>query len=527
MKKMLYLCTLLTLLLMNYRFLRYIHHFSLSVCLLGAVFCANSCTPFREAHTTIAYVDSLDARGCFFTDTAALNEVISTLNNPLGRTFERTTLANAYYYLGRVYDDSLDCVREAADCYIACDQLQADDNFHRGRANTCMAYICMRQRADDIALVYCRRAADLLSNTSYDWLYAHSLLNMCSTLLELNRPAEADSVWHLAAAFAVDSAYLGRLVGLRGVCLYAQHRYDSALIYLERAFHYPIYEGQRCFYNTQRMLIHNAQNHTDSALYYAHYVAEQSSNPSYLEQAYSTIIRQARANNDAATSNRFSDLNADNIRILRDNEAHYAVAIDALKRYIDTPYPFRPWQIAIAILVVLAGFFWAVSMILHKKQKLNIEYKDKVIEAQEQQLQRREKEHKQEINRITRARADAASLSAHKMSEFLSGVNRLHNLYDVPRKEWNTNYLLFKRDTQVPFAYLVGQLEQLELSKKEIRFCVYTILYKGISAAQMAAYLYYSTSGIRTFKQRVAHKLGTIAPALYDTLLCMAMAENK
>ena len=65
MKKMLYLCTLLTLLLMNYRFLRYIHHFSLSVCLLGAVFCANSCTSFHEAHTTIAYVDSLDARGCF------------------------------------------------------------------------------------------------------------------------------------------------------------------------------------------------------------------------------------------------------------------------------------------------------------------------------------------------------------------------------------------------------------------------------------------------------------------------------
>lgn len=101
MKKMLYLCTLLTLLLMNYRFLRYIHHFSLSVCLLGAVFCANSCTSFHEAHTTIAYVDSLDARGCFFTDTATLNEVISTLNNPLGRTFKRTTLANAYYYLSR------------------------------------------------------------------------------------------------------------------------------------------------------------------------------------------------------------------------------------------------------------------------------------------------------------------------------------------------------------------------------------------------------------------------------------------
>lgn len=512
---------------MNCRFLRYIHYIRLSACLLGAAFCAHSCTSFHDARTTIAYVDSLDAQGCFFTDTATLNEVISTLDNPLGHTFARTTLASAYYYLGRVYDDSLNCIREAANCYIACDQLQADDYFHRGRANTCMAYICMRQQADTIALVYCQRASDLLSKTTHDWFYAHSLLNTCSTLLELNRPEKADSVWRLATAFNTDSAYMGRVVGLRGVCLYEQKQYDSALVYLERAFSYPNYEGQRCFYNTQRMLIHGAQNHTDSAMYYAYYVAEHSSNPSYLEQAYRTIIRQAQINNDTETLKHFLSLSEKNSAILLENARHYGAAIETLKQYVDTPYPFLPWQIAISILVVLTFLFWAVSMILHKKQKLSIENQDKIIETQEQQLQRLEKEHKQEINRITRARADAASLSTHKMSEFLSGVNRLHNLYDVPRKEWNTNYLLFKRDTQVPFAYLVGQLEQLELSKKEIRFCVYTILYKGISAAQMAAYLYYSTSGIRTFKQRVAHKLGTTAPALYDTLLCMAMAENK
>lgn len=490
---------------MNCRFLRYIHYIRLSACLLGAAFCAHSCTSFHDARTTIAYVDSLDAQGCFFTDTATLNEVISTLDNPIGHTFARTTLASAYYYLGRVYDDSLNCIREAANCYIACDQLQADTT----------------------ALVYCQRASDLLSKTTHDWFYAHSLLNTCSTLLELNRPEKADSVWRLATAFNTDSAYMGRVVGLRGVCLYEQKQYDSALVYLERAFSYPNYEGQRCFYNTQRMLIHGAQNHTDSAIYYAYYVAEHSSNPSYLEQAYRTIIGQAQINNDTETLKHFLSLNEKNSAILLENARHYGAAIETLKQYVDTPYPFLPWQIAISILVVLTFFFWAVSMILHKKQKLSIENQDKIIKAQEQQLQRQEEEHKQEISHITRARADAASLSAHKMSEFLSGVNQLHNKYNVPRKEWNTNYLLFKRDTQVPFAYLVGQLEQLELSKKEIRFCVYTILYKGISAAQMAAYLYYSTSGIRTFKQRVAHKLGTTAPALYDTLLCMAMAENK
>ena len=515
------------LLPMNCHISHRIHHLLPAICLLGIVLGTYSCTSFQDARTTISYADSLESRGRFLTDTAALNEVISTLNTPIGRTFSRTALAKAYYYLGRIYDDSLDCICKAANCYIACDQLQTDDYLYRGRANTCMAYICMRQRADNIALVYCQRATDLFGKTSHEWFYAHSLLNMCSTLLELGYTEKADSVWHLAAAYKPDSAYVGRVTGMRGVYLYTQHRYDSALTYIERAFNYPIYEGQRCYYNTQRMLIHTAKNNPDSALYYANYVAEHSSNPSYLEQAYHTLIRQAQVDNDNNKLVHFVYLNEENNRILRKNEAHYAVAINTLQQYVNTPYPYLPWQIAIAILIVLALFFGAVGMILHQKQKLNIANKDEVIKAQERQLERQERNHKKEINHITRARADAASLSAHKMSEFLSGVNRLRNIYAVPRKEWNNNYLLFKKETQVPFAHLIEQLEQLELSKKEIRFCIYTILYKGISATQMAAYLYYSSSGIRTFKQRITHKLGTTAPALYDTLLCIALAENK
>lgn len=36
-----------------------------------------------------------------YDDTVALRNVIHTLNNPLGRTFKRSTLGKAYYYMGR------------------------------------------------------------------------------------------------------------------------------------------------------------------------------------------------------------------------------------------------------------------------------------------------------------------------------------------------------------------------------------------------------------------------------------------
>lgn len=502
-----------------------IYRFWIALLLLGAFSSIQGCTSFRDARAVVALADSLDLQGRLYADTAALNGVIATLNTPIGKTFSRTDLAKAWYYLGRLYDDSLDCVCKAADCYIACDRLRADDYLHRGRANTCMAYICMRQRADDIALVYCQRASDMLRGTRHEWFYAHSLLNMCSSMLDLGYIHEADSVWSLASAFATDSAYIGRLVGMRGSCLYAHGEYDSALVYIAQSFGYPLYEGQRCFYNMQRMQIHSALGQTDSAACYARYIVAHSQKPAYLAEAYGTLIRCAQADGDADALAHYIFLNEDNNRILRADEGRYALAVNTLQQYIHEPYPFLPWQITIAVLAVLLFFFWLLGLVLHRHHILRMHEQEAVIAQKEKQLKRQEKSYEKRIDHITRVRAETATLATRQLSTFLTAVNTLHNRYPVPPKEWVNDYPLFKRSVEEPFLPLIRRLEQIPISQREIYYCVYIVLYKELTSAGIADALFYSPSGIRTFKQRAARKLGTKASAMYDTLLCMAVSE--
>ena len=64
----------------------------------------------------------------------------------------------------------------------------------------------------------------------------------------------------------------------------------------------------------------------------------------------------------------------------------------------------------------------------------------------------------------------------------------------------------------------------MQLSEKEITLCVYTLLYDKATLSQLADYLCYSPSSIRTVKQRVAKKLGLDnATSLYQFLLDLAV----
>ena len=85
-----------------------------------------SCGRWHKAEAVIALADSIDqTEHVIYDDTLALREVIHTLNNPLGRTFKRSTLGKAFYYMGRNLNLS-NQIAEAVDCYIKADRLQIE-----------------------------------------------------------------------------------------------------------------------------------------------------------------------------------------------------------------------------------------------------------------------------------------------------------------------------------------------------------------------------------------------------------------
>lgn len=64
----------------------------------------------------------------------------------------------------------------------------------------------------------------------------------------------------------------------------------------------------------------------------------------------------------------------------------------------------------------------------------------------------------------------------------------------------------------------------MQLSEKEITLCVYTLLYDKATLNQLADYLCYSPSSIRTVKQRIAKKLGIDSAAkLHKYLMDLAV----
>lgn len=119
--------------------------------------------------------------------------------------------------------------------------------------------------------------------------------------------------------------------------------------------------------------------------------------------------------------------------------------------------------------------------------------------------------------------AEQAQGNARRLGGFLGEVNQLAARYPQPPKEWNT-YTTMKNNVVPPFAELIENLEKIDtLSEREITYCVYCILYRDKTQAELAAFIYYAPSGIRTFKLRVAKKIGTTATALYDTLNRLAI----
>lgn len=182
-----------------------------------------------------------------------------------------------------------------------------------------------------------------------------------------------------------------------------------------------------------------------------------------------------------------------------------------------------PWQIAVGLLVCTGLFFWGTSVVRHRKQQHIILAQKQQLQAQKEAIELQQQRHKEELLDMTGKIVEQARGNARRLGGFLGEVNRLATRYPQPPKEWNT-YTTMKHDVVPPFAELIGKLEQIgTLSEREITYCVYCILYRNKTQAELAAFIYYAPSGIRTFKLRIAKKLGTTATALYDTLNRLAI----
>lgn len=472
-----------------------------------------------EAERTIAMADSMDAEHRLYSDTVALCAAIRTLDKPIIRHLHRNTLAAAYYYLGRNLSADK-AIPDAAECYIACDRLHPDDPIRRGRVNTCMAHICTWQCNDSLAIIFYRRASQAFLESGNETRYAHSLLSLCQALQDLHYFEEADSLWSLASLHTIDSAFAIRLLTTRGLYFYEQQQYDSALTYFLQVANYPQDIESQCYNYMRIMQSYTGLNQEPLAYPYAEYIVAHSQTPNFCKNAYYTLINKAKNENNAALTATYSYLRQDYSNILTTQCEGYAQAVVKLQTYMTTPYPFRPWKIWLAIALtccaVLSGIvclsYWYRKKGL-KQKNMQLQEKDHLLQQQTLSLQ--------DCHKTIQELSETISID--RSTEVKEYIAHLQSLHPQPERSW-LDYEILREAVSPALLCFCNQLQQMQLSEKEITLCVYTLLYDKATLNQLADYLCYSPSSIRTVKQRVAKKLGLDnATTLYQFLLDLAI----
>ena len=467
-------------------------------------FCT-SCTQWQKAEAVIAMADSLDVtQHVIYDDTVALRQTIRALNNPLGRTFKRNTLAKAYYYMGRNLEDDYNQVERAAECYIEADWLKIENPLYRGRVNSCMAGICADYNQDSLSLLFYERALDNFERSENEWYYANGLLNICMIKCAVKQFAEADSLWKMAASYSFDDSYHWYLNDIRVIYFYYQeteYTPDSIVYYIQQA---PITTSYRAikmanaFYELGQM---------DSAAYYSEKVVNNFEDSDDKVSAYYILHKYAILNNDILAADSLAGLRMDAKRQAETKKIDSLNAIQVFQDYLYYCKTFI-WRVIgysaliITLVLVVLGILW-----YWRKKK-------KHVDAQVEALQSAEEEYQQTIEEQRQQRHDA----------LMSHIKLVRTRHPKPDKKWN-DYSVFRNELNQSLLCLLDKLAEKKLSEKEIRLCVYCLLYYDIRTKVLAEYMIYSAVGIRTFKQRTAQKLGTTAANLYDFLVEMAISD--
>lgn len=176
-----------------------------------------------------------------------------------------------------------------------------------------------------------------------------------------------------------------------------------------------------------------------------------------------------------------------------------AMAVRTLEEYLSQVPVFIPWRFGIGlfttVIVLLSVFFFSFYQTSSAR-----------LQTQEQQIQ--------DI---------AHSVDTARETELRHNIEELVSCYPIPDKAWS-DFSVLKQACNKPLLFVTERLEQQSLSEKEITFCVLCLLYPEMPLPQVADYICYAKSAIRSYKLRIARKLDTTSAGLYDTLVRIAVS---
>ena len=438
---------------------------------------------WQDAKQVICLADSLDqTEHTLYDDTAAIQQAIRTLDNPLGRLFAHNQLGKAHYYLGRHLSLN-DQITQAAEHYIAADRAQIDDPIYRGRIYSCLAHIAKQNESDSLALIFFLRANEAFKASGKDWYFAHTLLDVSEFHTYLHHYSQADSVLRIAQSYDLDDYYLARYYETKGLYFYEQLQYDSALYYFHQALSLWEYEEDKFYTYKKLMQVHLDMGDQAAALPYAQIMVELSADPNDLVNAYYCLMQDAKARGDINKLSAYAHARQDANELLMQSVGNYNGTQTLLEEHLANPYPYR-WAWITLLCLIAACLLLVIAIVLHRR------YAARRLQVAHHQI-------------------EDLSISAQ--------ISDIRATYPRPRKQWN-DYNELKKDLDTQLHDWLSQLETYQLSNRENVFCTYMLLYPNASLEDLADWMHYSATGVSTFKRRIAKKIGIPTRELYHFL---------
>ena len=462
-----------------------------NICLFIVLVSLLSSCHWQDAKQVICLADSLDqTEHILYDDTAALQQAIRTLNNPLGKLFAHNQLGKAHYYMGRHLSLN-DQITQAAEHYIAADRAQICDPIYRGRINSCLGHISKQNESDTLALIFFIRANEAFKASGKDWYYAHTLLDVSEFHTYLHHYAQADSVLRIAQSYQLDNYYLARFYETKGLYFYEQQLYDSALLYFHQALNFWEYEEDKFYTYKKLMQVYLDMGDQASALPYAQIIVELSADPNDLVNAYYCLMQDAKERGDIDKLSAYAHARQDANELLMESVGNYNGAQTLLEEHLANPYPYR-WAWITLLCLIIACLLLLIAIVLHRR------YATRRLQVAYHQI-------------------EDLSISAQ--------ISDIRATYPRPRKQWN-DYNELKKDLEPQLHDWLSQLETYQLSNRENVFCTYILLYPNASLEALADWMHYSATGVSTFKRRIAQKIGIPTRELYHFLYETLQSEK-
>lgn len=471
-----------------------------------------SCSPVgrEEAERVVAQADSLRAEGQMYGDSVQLAQAYRTLKRRSFLDFRLASpFAHACYHYGRLLRAQDDPV-SAMQVFIDATHSHTRDYHILGRVYSNMGDIAHLTGEFPLAYEMYKLSGDNYLHGGDTLLYYYDLNNMAFELAEQCLEEETFALLAKIEINTKDKGLIAKVLETKANLYSHIEQYNSVISIVTHL--------QSLGYCSSTAYVMKAQalwysNQKDSALYYARYVLNL---PKASEKGkYNMLYIVMNGDNTLSPEDMLeltalrSDIETD---ILIPLHNQWAVAVNLLKQDLSRK-PNLQWLYAIIATLLLIGT--SLGLYVSRKRQQHQLLTQKVNDLKE--IQHATKlQHEQIIKEHTNYKNGLAT-QIERISAVYCQSSELQK--DLCWQDFTQLCTIINQQ----FFFFAQKLQNTNvLNEREIRLCILVLI--GISnSKKQAELLYYSESGIRNFKNRIAKKLGTTSVDLRTFLINLAI----